>query len=107
MIAIGRTAAPTDATGQIRHNHVAFAEAPDGVTETVGRAHARLEFDRASGHYHLFHESGSNPTAIVRGGRMFRVASRDPRGLRVRSGDRVHLGRAVLALTIGRRPDGA
>jgi hypothetical protein len=101
VIAIGRTAEPTDALGQVRHNHVAFVETRDGVTETVGRAHARLQFDPALGHYHLFNESGSNPTSIVRSGRTIRVAPRDPRGVRVESGDQLQLGRAVLTVTIG------
>jgi hypothetical protein len=100
VIAIGRTAEPTDALGQVRHNHVAFEEVRDGVTETVGRAHARLQFDPASGHYHLFNESGSNPTSIVRGGQTIRVPPRDPRGIRVQSGDQLHLGRALLRVTI-------
>ena len=101
VIAIGRTPEPTDAFGQIRVNHVAFLEVRDGVNETVGRAHARLQFDTGSGHYHLFNEGSSNPTSILRNGRMTRVAPRDPRGVRVESGDQVQLGRAILRLTIG------
>lgn len=100
VIAIGRTTDPADALGMVRHNHVAFLEARDGINETVGRAHARLQLDDASGQYVLFNESSSNPTAIVRGGRMMRVAPRDPRGVRVQSGDELRLGRAVLKLTI-------
>jgi len=101
LVAIGRTAEPTDAFGQIRCNHVAFLEVRDGVNETVGRAHARLQFDEASGHYQLFNEGSSNPTSILRGGRMIPVPPRDPRGVRVQSGDSVQVGRAVLRLTIG------
>lgn len=101
VIAIGRTAEPTDAFGQIRVNHVAFLQVRDGVNETVGRAHARLQFDSASGHYHLFNEGSSNPTSILRNGRTTRLAPRDPRGVRVESGDQVQLGRAILRLTIG------
>lgn len=101
LIAIGRTPEPTDAYGQVRFNHVAFVEARDGVNETVGRAHARLQFDAGSGHYHLFNDGSSNPTSIVRSGRTILVAPRDPRGVRVQSGDQVQLGRAVLRLTIG------
>ena len=96
IIAIGRTAAPTDALGQVRYNHVAFAETRDGINETVGRAHARLQFDPASGSYVLYNESSSNPTSIIRGGRAIRVAPRDPRGVRVLAGDQLQLGRAVL-----------
>ncbi|MEO6213981.1 MAG: FHA domain-containing protein [Vicinamibacterales bacterium] len=100
-IAIGRMAEATDAFGQIRVNHVPFLDLRDGVNETVGRAHARLQFDAASGHYNLFNEGSSNPTSIVRGGRTIRVAPRDPRGVRVQSGDQVQLGRAILRLTVG------
>lgn len=96
LIAIGRTAAPTDALGQVRVNHVAFLEARDGVNETVGRAHARLQVDPQSGSYVLYNESSSNPTSVIRGGRAIRVAPRDPRGVRVVEGDQLQLGRAVL-----------
>jgi hypothetical protein len=100
-ITIGRTAEPVDAHGRVRRNDVAFLDARDGTTETVGRAHARLEFDRATRAYHLFNEGSSNPTFVVREGRSIRVAPRDPVGVRVHSGDEVQLGRAVIRLTIG------
>jgi len=101
IVTIGRLVEATDAFGQIRVNDVAFLDVRDGVNETVGRAHARLQFDRATGHYHLFNEGSSNPTSIVRSGRTLRVAPRDPRGVRVQSGDQLQLGRAILRLTIG------
>lgn len=101
VVAIGRTPEPSDAFGVVRRNHVAFLDVRDGTTETVGRAHARLQFDPASGHYLLFNEASSNPTCIVRGGKVIRVASRDPRGVRVQSGDQIQLGRAVLKVTFG------
>jgi hypothetical protein len=100
VVAIGRTAEPADAFGQVRYNHVAFLEERDGINETVGRAHAKLQFDPASGHYHLFNEGSSNPTSILRSGRVIRVAPRDPRGIRVQSGDQLQLGRAVLRVTV-------
>jgi len=102
-IAIGRGAEPADAFGRVRRNHVAFLEVRDGVSETVARAHARLEFDPASRSYHLFNESGTNPTFVLRNGRSLPVAPRDPRGVRVQSGDEVQLGRAVLKLAIADR----
>jgi hypothetical protein len=100
VIAIGRTAEPTDALGQVRVNHVAFVETRDGINETVGRAHARLQFDQASGSYVLYNESSSNPTSIIRAGRAIRVAPRDPRGVRVANGDQLQLGRAVLRVAL-------
>lgn len=101
VVAIGRTPEPVDALGRVRRNHVAFLETRDGVTETVGRAHARLQFDADTGAYHLFNEASSNPTFVIRSGRSIRVPTRDPRGLRVQSGDEVQLGRALIRLTIG------
>ena len=100
VIAIGRTADPVDALGNIRRNHVAFVEAKDGISETVARAHARLQRDPETGDYHLFNEASSNPTVLLRAGRSIRVPPRDPRGLRVQSGDEVQLGRALIRLTI-------
>ncbi|OFW06572.1 MAG: hypothetical protein A3H96_12960 [Acidobacteria bacterium RIFCSPLOWO2_02_FULL_67_36] len=99
-IAIGRGTEPTDTLGRVRRNHVAFLEVRDGVSETVARAHARLQFDPATRSYQLFNESGSNPTFLLREGRSIRLAPRDPRGVRVQSGDEVQLGRAVLKLGI-------
>lgn len=101
VIAIGRTPEPSDAFGVVRHNHVAFLDVRDGVTETVARAHARLQFDPATGAYLLFNESSSNPTSIIRAGRPMRVAPRDPRGTRVQSGDQIQLGRALLKIRDG------
>jgi hypothetical protein len=103
VIAIGRTPEPTDAFGQVRYNHIAFLETRDGINETVGRAHARLQFDPSSGRYHLFNEASSNPTSIIRGGKSIRVAPRDPRGVAVQSGDQVQLGRAVLRVNVEER----
>lgn len=99
LVGIGRTAEPVDAHGNVRRNHVAFNDAHDGVTETVARAHARIERHPSTGDYHLFNESGSNPTTILRGGRALRVPARDRRGLRLQSGDEVQLGRAVIRVT--------
>jgi hypothetical protein len=100
VIPIGRTEEPVDAQGRIRRNRIAFLDARDGITETVGRAHARLQFDPETAAYHLFNEGSSNPTFVVRDGRSIPVPPRDPRGLRVQSGDEVQLGRAVIRLTI-------
>jgi hypothetical protein len=99
-ILLGRSAEPTDVYGQTRRNDVVFTEVRDGVNETVGRAHARIEVDEDTGHYLLFDEAGSNPTSIVRAGRTIKVTPRDPRGVRVQSGDQIQLGRAVLKVTL-------
>jgi hypothetical protein len=48
----------------------------------------------------VFNESGSNPTFVVRNGRSLPINPRDPRGVRLESGDRLHIGRAVLKMSV-------
>jgi hypothetical protein len=100
-VSIGRSADPTDGFGRVRRNRIAFLDTVDGVTETVGRAHARLRFDAVTGEYRLFDEGSSNGTSIVRDGDVIVVHRRDPRGVRVRSGDEIQVGRALLRIEIG------
>jgi hypothetical protein len=104
VVSIGRGAEPSDALGRVRRNDIAFGDGRDGITETVARAHARIEFDPAAGAYLLFNESSTNPTFLLRGGRSLRVTPRDRRGVRVASGDDVQLGRAIVNIAIA---DGA
>ena len=101
LIAIGRTPDPTDEEGRLRRNRVAFLDTVDGVTETVGRVHAHLRFDSETREYRLFDDGSSNGTSIVRDGAAIPVPPRDPRGVRVCSGDEVQVGRAVLRIVIG------
>jgi FHA domain-containing protein len=100
-VSIGRSSDPTDEHGRVRRNRVAFLDIVDGVTETVGRAHARLRFDDATGGYRIYDEGSSNGTAIIRDGSAIAVPPRDPRGVRVRSGDELRVGRAALRVDIG------
>jgi hypothetical protein len=100
VVSIGRTAEPVDERGRVRRNDVVFADTLDGITETVGRAHARLELDGATAVYRAFDDGSSNPTFIVRGGATIQIPPRDPRGVRVRSGDELHLGRAIVRLSL-------
>jgi hypothetical protein len=100
VVSIGRGAEPADAFGRVRRNEIAFLDVRDGISETVARAHARIEFDPAIRAYLLFNESGSNPTFLLRGGRSLRVTPRDRRGVRLESGDQVQLGLAIVAVTV-------
>jgi hypothetical protein len=102
VIAIGRTADPTADDGRGRRNRIVFLDVADGVTETVGRAHAQLRLDPRSRDYRLFDEGSSNGTSIVRDGATIPVPPRDPRGVRVRSGDEIQIGRAVLRFAVDR-----
>ena len=98
VILIGRTPELVDAHGRVRRNHVAFVEERDGASETVARAHARIQYE--AGSFRLFNESRSNPTFVLRGGRSRPVVAGDPQGLRLQSGDEIHLGRAVIRVAI-------
>ena len=94
-ILIGRTEEATDTKGRIRRNHVAF----DDRHRAVSRAHARLKYDKARGEYRLLDEGSARGTRIVRGDTMMTVP-RDPRGVRIQSGDAIQVGDAVLRVTI-------
>ena len=100
VVSIGRGTEPADALGRVRRNDLAFGDGRDGITETVARAHARIEYDAVQRAYVLFNESSTNPTFLLRGGRSLRVAPRDRRGVRIGSGDAVQLGRAIVNITI-------
>lgn len=97
-VSIGRTPEPEDHLGRVRRNRVVFLDSVDGATETVGRAHARLAFDAETWGYRLFDEGSSNGTSILREGTVIPVPPRDPRGVRVESGDEIQLGRAVIRI---------
>jgi hypothetical protein len=99
-IYVGRTLEATDGSGRVRRNDVAFLDSVDGITETVGRAHARFRVDETSGEYRIFDEGSHNGTWIVRRGATIFVPPRDPRGVRVESGDEVRLGHALIRVSI-------
>lgn len=96
-IAIGRCADGADGAGR---NRVAFLDDADGINGTVGRAHARVRYSPATGDYRLFDEGSRNGTSVVRDGEVIAVPRRDPRGVRLRHGDEIRLGRAVLEVAL-------
>ncbi|AMY08650.1 FHA domain protein [Luteitalea pratensis] len=99
-VSIGRCADPADDMGYVRRNRIAFLDVVDGINETVGRAHARLRCDAVAGEVRLFDEGSRNGTSILRDGDVIAVHRRDPRGVRLRSGDEIRLGRALLRVEI-------
>jgi hypothetical protein len=99
-VSVGRTAEAIDAAGRVRRNDVAFLDRVDGVTETVGRAHARFRLDEKTGEYRVFDEGSRNGTSIIRRGATIVVPPADPRGVRVETGDEVRLGRASIRLSV-------
>lgn len=98
VVLIGRTAAAVDTRGRVRRNHVAF----DQRSSTVSRAHARIVYDRGRAEYRLLDESSARGTRLVRGEAMLDVRPQheDSRGVRLESGDEIHVGDASLRIAI-------
>lgn len=99
-IAIGRCADPTADRDGPRRNRVAFLDDADGINGTVGRAHARVRYSPESGDYRLYDEGSRNGTSVVRDGDVIAVPRRDPRGVRLRDGDEIRVGRAALQVSL-------
>ncbi|BCS32198.1 hypothetical protein TBR22_A14080 [Luteitalea sp. TBR-22] len=99
-VLVGRTSEAALETAPLRRHHLAFADARDGVTETVGRSHARIRFDAASRAYRVYDEGSHNGTSVLRDGEVLAVPRRDPRGLRLRHGDEIQFGRALVRIEI-------
>ena len=98
-IYLGRLDEVVDSDGRVkRRNDVAFRE--DGeINHTVSREHARLAWDAAGGGFWLRAEQNASGTRIYRTGKTIDVSAHDRRGVRVQSGDEIHLGRAVVKVT--------
>ncbi len=95
----GRQVEVIDQAGRpVRRNDVAFI-GDDEVSRSVSRAHAHIVVDRASGVYRVFDENSAHGTLVEREGRRITVpAGRD--GLKLRPGDAIHVGRAILRFDI-------
>lgn len=74
----------------MRRNHVWFAETED----TVSRAHAHLE--RFGRDWFLFDDGSAGGTRLLRDGEEIDVMPNASRGLKLREGDRVELGRKCV-----------
>jgi FHA domain-containing protein len=80
-----------------RKNHVWFAASED----TVSRAHAHIE--RVDGDYLLFDEGSASGTRVLREGEEIELMPRASRGVRLRDGDRIELGKGcVIAVRMGK-----
>jgi len=99
-VAIGRGLDPAAEQGT-RRNRIAFVDGPaDAVNGTVGRAHARIRYMAESRDYRLFDEGSRNGTSVLRDGAVIVVPRRDPRGVRLRDGDEIRVGRAILQVAL-------
>jgi hypothetical protein len=97
---VGRLEEIVDEEGRVRRrNDVAFQEEGD-VNQTVSREHARILYDEPTGELRLRAEPGASSTRIFRDGRSIDVSARDPRGVRIQSGDEIYFGRASVKVAI-------
>ena len=101
-IQLGRMKEVIDRNGQVvRRNDLAFADNGDEVNSTVGRAHATIFFDEETGEYRIADERSRFGTRIFRDSRSIEVPPGKPRGIKLRSGDEIYLGRACLRFSLG------
>ncbi len=98
---IGRLAELLDREGQMsRRNDVVFLDNGDDVNSTVGRAHATVYFSREKNEFRIVDDVSRYGTRIFREGRSIEVPGGKTRGIRLRSGDEIYLGRACLRFEI-------
>jgi hypothetical protein len=100
VVRIGRSDAPVDDRGKVRHNDIAFLEDDDERNKTVTRGHCEIRYNRATREYRIFDERSANGTRIVRAGDVIDVPARDPIGVAIASGDELQFGKAVVRVTI-------
>jgi len=93
-VLVGRTREAVNGH-HVRHNQVAF----HNDNSTVSRGHARFKYDGARTGYRVLDDGSALGTWIVRGAALIEVPH-DPRGVLIKSGDEIHLGDAVLRVTI-------
>jgi hypothetical protein len=94
---IGRLSELTDREGQMaRRNDIVFVDNGDEVNSTVGRAHAAIFFDPEKQDFRIVDEVSRYGTRVFREGRSIEVPGGNPRGIKLKSGDEVYLGRACV-----------
>jgi len=79
----------------VRRNDIAFADDGDAVNASVSRQHAHIDFDPATG-WRIFDDHSKSGTTILRQGDVVRVPSGAGRGVALKSGDEIRLGKARL-----------
>jgi hypothetical protein len=100
-VLIGRLGELLDREGQMtRRNDIVFLDNGEEINSTIGRAHAAVYFDRERRVFRITDEVSRYGTRIFRDGRTIEVPGGNPRGIRLRSGDEIHLGRGCLRFEI-------
>ncbi len=102
---IGRLREVLDSSGRvIRRNDLAFLDVDDETNATVSRAHAHIRFERESGDFRVSDDGSAHGTHLMRDGRFIEVPSGARRGVKLHSGDLIHLGRASVQFEIKSKP---
>jgi hypothetical protein len=100
-VLIGRLGELLDREGQMaRKNDIVFLDNGDEINSTIGRAHATIFFDHARSEYRITDDVSRYGTRIFREGRSIEVPSGNSRGIRLRSGDEIYVGRGCLRFEI-------
>lgn len=101
-INLGRLEKVASTSGtRARKNHVWFAASED----TVSRAHAHIE--RVGDDYLLFDEGSASGTRVLRASEEIELMPRASRGVRLRDGDQIELGKACAIDVKMEEPDRA
>jgi len=104
---IGRSIDVYKSEGPSRRNDLAFEEDTE-INRTVSREHAHLMWDQRTGEVRIFNDRwyklGADSEAncgiwIVREG-LSQPIHRNARGVALRPGDEVHLGRAIVGFAL-------
>ena len=80
----------------MRHNDVAFLDRQDEINLSVSRAHAHIEFSTRDGEFRIYDDGSAQGTRVLRQGRCYQVPRQAGRGVKLRHGDELELGRARL-----------
>ena len=100
-IYVGRLKEIVDPDGQmVRRNDIVFIDNGDDVNSTVSRAHAAIWLDEARGELRIVDEASRYGTRIFRENRCIEVPTGNRRGIALRSGDEIYLGRACLRFEV-------
>jgi len=96
-INLGRLAEVIDAEQRLtRQNDVAFLDDAQAVNQSVSRAHAHIELDPEKALFRLYDDRSAHGTTVVRNGTVIPVPPGPSKGVALRDGDEIVLGKARL-----------
>lgn len=99
-VLMGRLDEVLDEAGRVkRRNDIAFLDQNDEINRTVSREHARITWDEEGACFWLRAEAQG--VRIFRGGDPIEVSRHDRRGVCLKDGDEIYLGRAALRVGLG------